>query len=580
MSKRGFGGENWCVVGDFNAIRERGERRSSRSMELQSQSREINEFDSFLEGLELYDLPLLGRRFTWVHPNGVAMSRLDRVLLSEGWMLKWTNPKVWVLNRDVSDHCPLVVRYSSLDWGPKPFRFNNYWFHHKAFKKVVEEAWGEQTLSGWMGFVLKDRLKGLKAKIKEWNAEVFSNAEVKKKHLIEKILAIDLKSEDVGITSDEVASRRILFDDLWVLLKSIDASIVQRSRSRWMKEGDSNSRYFHVCINARQKSNNIIALRTPLGWREGPVEVRSAVVEFFKLHFDNVVWHRPVFEGVVFTRITEDDNLMLRKIFGGEEIEAVVKSIDGSKSPGPDGFNFMFVKEFWRLLKYDIRILFDQFHGNECIPQCLMSYFITLVPKVKSPQCLGDFRPISLLGCIYKLLAKVLAARLALVLDPIISKTQSAFLKGRQLVDGVVVVNEVIDSAKKNSKQCLILKVDFEKAYDSVDCGFLDHMLCNFGFCDKWRAWMRSCVCAGSMSVLVNGSPTMEINIKRGLKQGDPLAPLLFLLVAEGLGVLMRRAVELNRFQPFLLGREGMPVSMLQYADDTLCIGEASIENL
>jgi hypothetical protein len=91
---------------------------------------------------------------------------------------------------------------------------------------------------------------------------------------------------------------------------------------------------------------------------------------------------------------------------------------------------------------------------------------------------------------------------------------------------------------------------------------------------------MRACVCAGSMSVLVNGSPTMEINIKRGLKQGDPLAPLLFLLVAEGLGLLMRRAVELHRFHPFLLGREGVPVSMLQYADDTLCIGEASIGNL
>jgi hypothetical protein len=91
---------------------------------------------------------------------------------------------------------------------------------------------------------------------------------------------------------------------------------------------------------------------------------------------------------------------------------------------------------------------------------------------------------------------------------------------------------------------------------------------------------MRACVCAGSMSVLVNGSPTREINIKRGLKQGDPLAPLLFLLVAEGLGLLMRRAVDLHKFHPFLMGREGAPVSLLQYADDTLCIGEANVDNL
>jgi hypothetical protein len=97
--------------------------------------------------------------------------------------------------------------------------------------------------------------------------------------------------------------------------------------------------------------------------------------------------------------------------------------------------------------------------------------------------------------------AKVLATRLAKVLGELIPKTQSAFLKGRQLVEGVVVVNEVIDFAKKARKNCLIFKVDFEKAYDSVDWGFLDYMLGRFGFNTKWRAWMRACVCAGSMSV-------------------------------------------------------------------------------
>jgi hypothetical protein len=154
------------------------------------------------------------------------------------------------------------------------------------------------------------------------------------------------------------------------------------------------------------------------------------------------------------------------------------------------------------------------------------------------------------------------------------------FLKGRLLVDGVLVVNEVVDLAKKSGKDCLIFKVDFEKAYDSVDWSFLDYMLGRFGFSDKWRAWIRACVYAGSMSVLVNGSPTAEINIQRGLKQGDPLAPFLFLLVAEGLGGLMKKAVETNRFRGFKVGSNGVIVSHLQYADDTLCISEASIENL
>ncbi|MCH80733.1 LINE-1 reverse transcriptase like, partial [Trifolium medium] len=195
---------------------------------------------------------------------------------------------------------------------------------------------------------------------------------------------------------------------------------------------------------------------------------------------------------------------------------------------------------------------------------------------VSSPFGLSDFRPISLLGCLYKLVAKVLAARLGKVMNSLINSTQSAFINGRHLVDGVVVINEVLDVAKKMGKEVLVFKVDFEKAYDSVDWGFLEYMLRRFGFCDKWVEWMQACVFAGSMSILVNGSPTREISIQRGLKQGDPLAPFLFLLVVEGLGGVMRKAVELNLFKGFTVGRDGVVVSHLQYADDTVYRGSVA----
>ncbi|MCI27533.1 LINE-1 reverse transcriptase like, partial [Trifolium medium] len=147
-----------------------------------------------------------------------------------------------------------------------------------------------------------------------------------------------------------------------------------------------------------------------------------------------------------------------------EEIEAIVKECDGNKSPGPDGFNFAFVKAMWILLKGQIRILFDQIHGIASLPKSFYSFFVALIPKINSPFSLSDFRPISLLGCLYKIIAKVLTARLASVMDRLVDKTQSAFLKGRHLVDGVVVVNEVVDLARRNGQSCLIFKVDFEKA--------------------------------------------------------------------------------------------------------------------
>ncbi|MCH93254.1 LINE-1 reverse transcriptase like, partial [Trifolium medium] len=299
-------------------------------------------------------------------------------------------------------------------------------------------------------------------------------------------------------------------------------------------------------------------------WLDSSVEIVTEVTNYFKNHFASTPWARPRLDGVIFPSISAMESLGLTAPFELGEIEEVVLKSDGSKSPGPDGFNFAFIKSFWGMLKGEVRIMFDQFHGNACLPNGMLSYFIALIPKVACPSAL----------------AKVLAARLVKVMDSVVASTQSAFIKGRNLVDGVMVVNEVIDLARKTRRGCLVLKVDFEKAYDSVDWSFLEYMLRRFGFDNKWIHWIRACVFSGKLSVLVNGSPTSEINIQRGLKQGDPLAPFLFLLVAEGFAGLMRSAVAKNLFNGFGVGAEGLVVSHLQYADDTLCIGEATMENV
>jgi uncharacterized protein YfaT (DUF1175 family) len=118
------------------------------------------------------------------------------------------------LDRDVADHCPLVLKYNNSDWGPKPFRFNNFWLQHRDFKQLVTNAWTTQECVGWMGYVLKERLKGLKVVIKEWNEVTYRRPAREKQKLIDDIMALDIKSETLGLNVEEVAERKKLFEDL------------------------------------------------------------------------------------------------------------------------------------------------------------------------------------------------------------------------------------------------------------------------------------------------------------------------------------------------------------------------------
>ncbi|KAK2373370.1 hypothetical protein QL285_074404 [Trifolium repens] len=149
------------------------------------------------------------------------------------------------------------------------------------------------------------------------------------------------------------------------------------------------------------------------------------------------------------------------------------------------------------------------------------------------------------------------------------------------ILDGILIANEVVDEARKFKKELLLFKVDFEKAYDSVDWGYLDAVMAKMAFPPLWRKWIRECVCTATASVLVNGSPTEEFHLERGLRQGDPLSPFLFLLVAEGLNVMMSAMVERNVFTGYNVGeQESITVSLLQFADDTLLLGAKSWANV
>ena len=206
-----------------------------------------------------------------------------------------------------------------------------------------------------------------------------------------------------------------------------------------------------------------------------------------------------------------------------------------------------------------------------------------LIPKKQIVEDIKDLRPISLVGGLYKILAKVLANRIKRVLDKVISKSQNVFVKGRQILDAVLIANELVDSTMRRKEQGMVYKLDIEKAYDSISWEFLYQVMNRMGFGSRWLSWIKWYISIASFSVLFNGSPAGFFPSFKGLRQGDPVSPYLFVIGMEALSCLINHAGEGNYIagSRIAVGRgEDLVISHLLYADDTLIFCQANIEQL
>ncbi|XP_074305913.1 uncharacterized protein LOC141641138 [Silene latifolia] len=258
-------------------------------------------------------------------------------------------------------------------------------------------------------------------------------------------------------------------------------------------------------------------------------------------------------------------------------------SIPGDKAPGPDGFSSQFFKDCWHIVGQEVyEAIKKVFLTGKILKQC-NNTVLTLVPKVEVPETVLQFRPIACCNTIYKCLSKVICQRMSMILPEIISTSQGAFIKGRDIVGNILICQDLIKLYRRKScSPRLLMKLDLQKAYDSIEWSFVEDMLNGLGFPERMVTILMQCVSTPSFSIALNGDVFGFFQGKRGLRQGDPLSPLLFTLCLEYLSrvLLVTQKHRSFRFHP-LCKKVGL--SHLCFADDLIlfCKGEkGSVELL
>lgn len=564
----------WVALGDFNEVRSEDERLNS-----QFDSSNAMVFNSFIREVGFLEYCMMGRRFTYMNDKGDKLSKLDRAFVCIGFMSRWPEASLVALDRGLSDHCPLSLVCSGKDFGPCPFRFYNSWLSKEGLEQIfASELSKEVGCQGALALAIK--LKALKGAIKSWRDKDKIKEEANLSAASKKVEILEQIAESRPLTVEERKERAVSRMEIKRFERAKAFDLLQKARIRWVTEGDENSKFFHGIINVKRARNRINGLDFDGVWVTNPPEIKVKVKNFFKSKFSEPIRRRPSFLNSGLKAISANQASALVAPFSEDEVWLAVKGCSGRKAPGPDGFNFKVVKKFWKYFKPSVMEMMVKFHSDGLLNRGCNSSFISLIPKSNDPQRLADFRPISLIGVIYKIVAKCLSNRLKVVMNDLVSDSQSAFVGGRSVVDGPLILSETISWAKKSKKQMFVLKVDFEKAYDSINWKFLLSVLEFMGFPNSWRNWIMGCLKSGRGSVIINGTPTGEFPLKRGLRQGDPLSPFLFVLAMEALRMFVSKAIDEGLIKGMRLPNNGPDLSFLCFADDVVFLGEWSEENI
>lgn len=491
-----------CLVGDFNAVKDSSERSHC------IHSHSISEaFNQFLTTNGLSDAPISNSSFTWYGPDN-RKGRLDRALLSPELFSQgdWT---LQTLHRHLSDHCPLILKSGRCDWGPKPFKFYNCWLQNQNLVQMLKASWKSTVSSN-----IQHKFKNLREVARKWNKISFGDVDVRIK-----------EAEAIQEANDQRKKTKVVSNEPTIPLKELykikSSMLCQQARINWQLQGENNTKFFHRALARRRAFNTIRKIKHEDDIVSKPSDIKKVLHDHFKSFLSDSHIQKIFDLGtVISSHIDMAQSRLLEAEFSLSEIESALHNTDKSKAPGPDGLNAGVLEALWPDIKQEVLVFFTNFHKHGFLPKGSNSSFIALIPKSSSALVPKDYRPISLMNALMKLLTKVLAARLKKVMHNLVAPNQSAFIKGRQIYDGILLTSEIVSLLQKKKSEGIVFKIDFEKAFDRVQWHFVSDILEAMKFGQKWIFWIMSIFKSSKISVLVNGSPSDEFTPSRGLRQG------------------------------------------------------------
>jgi hypothetical protein len=436
--------EPWLLAGDFNDIVSPDEKRGGAS----ASRRKCAIFRDRIDACNLLDLGATGPKFTWrgpiFHGGQRIYERLDRALCNDQWRLKFPDAFVKVLTRlDFSDHHPILISPIQVPHltAERQFRFESAWLLEDNYENMLQSSWNQDE-------AIINNLNTVMTNIREWKFHTFEQILRQKKEIIGRLNGIQRRIQS-GFNHGGLGRMEYKFQqELNTILRKEELMWYQRSRAKWLTDGDRNTKYYHLKTVNRRRRNNIVMLKDDNGqWIEDVDQLQKLASDFYRNLFSNDQlcreWHQTDISYPALTLSMKDK---LNAPLADEEIKQAVFQIHPWKAPGPDGFPAGFYQKSWDIVGNSVCNFAKNIWHNPSSIADVNQTDICLIPKVNQPEYVRQFRPISLCNTNYKIVSKVIVDRLKECIAHLVSPFQTGFVPGRNIHENIVVAKEMAHS--------------------------------------------------------------------------------------------------------------------------------------